>query len=551
MPINPNIPLMVGQGVPAIQGPFQAMKDVMALQQAQQQLELQRQSVKDSSAYREALNAQREATTRKMRQDETNASRAASIYQSVPPAEVPRALAKAGLFEESEKAAKALDAHYTQAVNQKKSEYEIRAGATSKALQALRSVTPGNQAAWEYAQSALSELGPQDQAYLGYLKTFPADANDPSLPVRLSELRDVLTDEKTQSELDRNLWASIGNKEQVFDAYAKRIASTDNDDQSDSILKDGLSLGALTREQAGTLAGAKGRAYAQKLTAPKSESGGSEAERAALREFGPNYTVAQLARVKRSLEAPAGAGETGTWTDTGRVDAQGNAIYVNNKTTGTKTMPFGAKQTDAGAEAIAKKRQAVVEGTHRTLDAIDEIIDESGSLRPSMLAALGKSRVSMLHLVPGTEAFDANASINRLRSRLVIDLMAEMKAQSRTGATGFGQLNMQELKILMDSAAKLDPKQSEEVFAIELRKIRDRLEKILKDPMSSKSPSGDGGAIATPKDDTMVWVQGADNIPVRVSKSVRDTLVGSKQAVDSQGPSSGSVGPLGLSLPPR
>ena len=55
-------------------------------------------------------------------------------------------------------------------------------------------------------------------------------------------------------------------------------------------------------------------------------------------------------------------------------------------------------------------------------------------------------------------------------------------------------MNLQELKIIQDSAAKLDPNQSEAAFAAELQKIRDRLELILKEPTAGAS----GGA-RTPK----------------------------------------------------
>jgi len=89
-----------------------------------------------------------------------------------------------------------------------------------------------------------------------------------------------------------------------------------------------------------------------------------------------------------------------------------------------------------------------------------------------------------------------------VKARLVTDLLAELKAQSRTGATGFGQLNLQELKIMQDSAAKLNPNQSERAFEAELRRIRQRLEMILKEPAAPRggtvTPSASAPA-ASPK----------------------------------------------------
>jgi hypothetical protein len=108
-----------------------------------------------------------------------------------------------------------------------------------------------------------------------------------------------------------------------------------------------------------------------------------------------------------------------------------------------------------------------------------------------MRGAIGGSRLMGAQLVPGTGAYNAQAAVDRLRARLVTDLMAELKSQSRTGATGFGQLNLQELKIIQDSAAKLDPGQSEEAFQTELQKIRSRLQLILQD--GAQASGGGGG----------------------------------------------------------
>jgi len=184
------------------------------------------------------------------------------------------------------------------------------------------------------------------------------------------------------------------------------------------------------------------------------------------------------------------AAEPGSWTDTGRVDKDGNAIYVNSKTLATRPMPFGAKASAAAEADQLRKRDAVVASTSRTLDAIDEILDADGNLKPGVSAAVGGSRYTGIQMVKGTDAYNAQAAIDRVRARLVTDLMAELKAQSRTGATGFGQLNLQELKIIQDSAAKLDPGQSEAVFAAELKKIRDRLELILKEPAGVSTDTG-------------------------------------------------------------
>lgn len=198
------------------------------------------------------------------------------------------------------------------------------------------------------------------------------------------------------------------------------------------------------------------------------------------------------AQIGAKYRAPSSAGTPDNWTDSGRTDKDGNAILQRTSRDGrleTMVAPYGAKLSP-GAEAEAtRKRQTVVDATNRTLNAIDELMDEKGTLRPEMSAAIGSSRLTGIQRVPGTNAYNAQAAIDRLRARLVTDLMAELKSQSRTGATGFGQLNLQELKIIQDSAAKLDPGQSEQAFQTELQKIRQRLLLILQD-----EPGKAGGA---------------------------------------------------------
>ena len=194
--------------------------------------------------------------------------------------------------------------------------------------------------------------------------------------------------------------------------------------------------------------------------------------------------------------------ETGSWTDTGRVNEQGEAIYINSKTMQTRVMPFGAKPDLKDQQEQARKRTVVVDATQRTLDAVDELLTPDGTLRPETRMAIGASRLLGAQHIPGSEALNAQAMIDRVKARLVTDLLAELKAQSRTGATGFGQLNLQELKIMQDSAAKLNPNQSERAFEAELRRIRQRLEMILKEPAAPRggtvTPSASAPA-ASPK----------------------------------------------------
>jgi hypothetical protein len=62
--------------------------------------------------------------------------------------------------------------------------------------------------------------------------------------------------------------------------------------------------------------------------------------------------------------------------------------------------------------------------------------------------------------------------------------LGEMKAQSKTGATGFGQLSEKEGEILGNAAAQLQNSQTPEQFRDQLVHMRALTEKILKPSMT-------------------------------------------------------------------
>jgi hypothetical protein len=95
---------------------------------------------------------------------------------------------------------------------------------------------------------------------------------------------------------------------------------------------------------------------------------------------------------------------------------------------------------------------------------------------------VGKSRIPYAeYVLPyGSQAAGA-AAIKRVKNRLTLNLIGEMKSQSRTGATGFGQLTGRELDLLEAAASKLDNLFLDEdtIVIPELMKIREKLQKIL------------------------------------------------------------------------
>ncbi len=111
------------------------------------------------------------------------------------------------------------------------------------------------------------------------------------------------------------------------------------------------------------------------------------------------------------------------------------------------------------------------------LDEIKNILDDKGNLTEKGKSAVGWS--SFLKHVPGTQARSGDASIRRVASQQVLNVIAELKAQSRTGATGFGNMSNKDLATLESAAHKLDTLQSEPDFAAEMNRIRAGMQKIV------------------------------------------------------------------------
>lgn len=83
------------------------------------------------------------------------------------------------------------------------------------------------------------------------------------------------------------------------------------------------------------------------------------------------------------------------------------------------------------------------------------------------------------------------ANINNLLSKKVLDIMNEMKRASKTGATGFGQLNRSELQLLKDSSTALNKKLPPEIAEKYLNQIEGLYQRVLKgkgNQISSNSP---------------------------------------------------------------
>ena len=80
----------------------------------------------------------------------------------------------------------------------------------------------------------------------------------------------------------------------------------------------------------------------------------------------------------------------------------------------------------------------------------------------------------------GGKVSSTQAIIDQLVGQQILALMAELKAQSKTGATGFGQLSEKELAILQQASTRLSNQaQSEEDYAKSLQDLKASLQRII------------------------------------------------------------------------
>lgn len=188
-------------------------------------------------------------------------------------------------------------------------------------------------------------------------------------------------------------------------------------------------------------------------------------------------------------------------------------IASDTNTTRQMIAAMGANvRNDAAAdkkktaeEEKANKRKVAVGLAEETLGVINQLIDESGNLKPGADNLFGMT--SGARWVPGSQTADAEATLNQLVGKSVVDLISEMKSQSKTGATGFGALSEKELKILQDASNKLSNRwQSDASARAELKRIRDKVQMIMQEQ---------GAPVPGTQPTVIEWEVGPDGKPRR------------------------------------
>lgn len=188
---------------------------------------------------------------------------------------------------------------------------------------------------------------------------------------------------------------------------------------------------------------------------------------------------------QQAAERAAQARETEATRAEGRAAAQASTEQNRNIMQGiagmnAQTQRMGAEERVRASEEKrtgvekeqAQRGAALTDQANETIRLANELEQHPG------FSQVFGARIPYLTSIPGTNAAGANARLEQLKSRLTIDQIMQMKAQSRTGATGFGQLSDREGAILTNAAGRLQQAQSEDEAKLALRDIRNTLNTV-------------------------------------------------------------------------
>ncbi len=149
----------------------------------------------------------------------------------------------------------------------------------------------------------------------------------------------------------------------------------------------------------------------------------------------------------------------------------------------TRTGSAGDLQKTKEAEAAKNaRRESITSKAQQALDELSSLLDaKTDKLTPRGARTSGLS--SYGNFIPATEGYAGSKAAQRLKNLLTLDLLGEMKNQSKTGATGFGQMNMKELGVLEGAASKLDSTGlADEEYEKELQRVKKILNRVMMDP---------------------------------------------------------------------
>lgn len=173
-------------------------------------------------------------------------------------------------------------------------------------------------------------------------------------------------------------------------------------------------------------------------------------------------------------------------------NAFGDAVYRPMNPSEEKA----SMEIEAAKQADKIKTQATIDTAQGALNAIKEIEDKINFFGPI------EGRIPAM-LNP--EKIEWQANVNNLTGRNIVNLMNEMKSQSRTGATGFGQLNRAELKVIEDASMVLKKEMDEKTALKYLNQMKKAFQKIIDREQNGYEFENKGGSESEKEGFSYLW----------------------------------------------
>lgn len=144
---------------------------------------------------------------------------------------------------------------------------------------------------------------------------------------------------------------------------------------------------------------------------------------------------------------------------------------------------------DAKAQAEKTKADVALSSQKERANLVIGKVDNALGKVSNLTAGYG----SKLSNVPGTDAKDLASTLDTIKANLGFDQLAEMKNQSKAGASGLGALSEQEMKLLISARTSLDQGQSPAQLSKNLGDVKTHLQNWLQMEQGINPYQGKGG----------------------------------------------------------
>ncbi len=165
---------------------------------------------------------------------------------------------------------------------------------------------------------------------------------------------------------------------------------------------------------------------------------------------------------------------------------------------GLQAQQLQLKIEDELEKKAGEKKTAIqkLSDTESSLDTALSAADKALKLAPGSFA--GASSQALLSSIPWTDAKSLNNLVSTLQSEKVMGTLEQLKAQSRTGATGFGSLTEKELTLLMNRITSLDP--TDKMFKQNLTTVMDEWKRVQQKVRNSRRELQGGISVPNAED---------------------------------------------------